>query len=240
MHWILKALKQSVCLSKWANTSLYFAFLAVYLARRWGVIGMQASAGQLDEPGPELGHKAQRLCCAHKISLKQWFSNRLRPVQFHWCHPSLRIHFSGTTTEPRYHTPPPTHRKVQRRYREFQKILAQMIQVFNTDPDAAIGLKLSIYWATGRHVLMQPSLWPKTEIKILKRSLSFKKYNKLFQGCCDEFEPFIMIMVAEIKMYPDVSIKRSKPHWKTTGVWSGNRGQDWLTPVQLCEQLELT
>lgn len=55
---------------------LYFLALPALLGQWWGlegeggVIGMQASAGLLDEPGPKLGHKAQRLCCAHKISLK--------------------------------------------------------------------------------------------------------------------------------------------------------------------------
>lgn len=63
--------------------------------------------------------QAQRLCCAHKISLKQWFSNRLRPVQFQ-CHPSLWIHFSGTT-EPRYHTPLPTQRRVRQQVQRMSK-----------------------------------------------------------------------------------------------------------------------
>lgn len=49
---------------------LCLLFLANGGGWRGGVIGMQASAGLLDEPGPKLGHKAQRLCCAHKISLK--------------------------------------------------------------------------------------------------------------------------------------------------------------------------
>lgn len=78
---------------------------------------MQAPVGPLDEPGPELGRRAQRLRCAHKISLKLWFSNRLRPVQCHWCYPSLQIHFSGRATEPHQlppnPTPPPTHRTEQ-------------------------------------------------------------------------------------------------------------------------------
>ena len=69
---------------------------------------MQAPAGPLDEPGPELGHRAQRLRCARKISLKLWFSNRLRPVQCHWCYPSLQIHFSGRATEPHQLPPPPS------------------------------------------------------------------------------------------------------------------------------------
>lgn len=49
---------------------LYVLALPALLGKSVGVIGMQASAGRLDEPGPELGHKAQRLRCAHKISLK--------------------------------------------------------------------------------------------------------------------------------------------------------------------------
>ena len=49
---------------------LYFLALPARLSKLMGVIGMQASAGQLDEPGLGLRHKAQWLCCAHEISLK--------------------------------------------------------------------------------------------------------------------------------------------------------------------------
>lgn len=89
---------------------LYFPALPALLGTFLGVIGMQASAGRVDEPGPKLGHKEQRLRCAHEICLKRWFSNRLRPVQCHWCHPSPQIHFSGRTTEPHHH---PTNSHMQ-------------------------------------------------------------------------------------------------------------------------------
>lgn len=63
------------------QVSRYFIFLLCLLfLANGGVIGMQASAGLLDEPGPKLGHKAQRLCCAHKISLKLGLSNRQRDL----------------------------------------------------------------------------------------------------------------------------------------------------------------
>ena len=68
------------CLSQQVKYSLFSYFAGSSWQEGVGVIGMQAPAGQLDEPGPEPGHRAQRLRCAHEMSLKLRFSNRLRPV----------------------------------------------------------------------------------------------------------------------------------------------------------------
>lgn len=53
--WSGTVLHNSASQSSAEQTLLYFCFHALDLAARRGVIDMQASAGQLDEPGPELG-----------------------------------------------------------------------------------------------------------------------------------------------------------------------------------------